>query len=507
LGKKAVATQAEAAGIYFSDFVGLTRADVEGYGAFDISMINDLPLFIDPFLLFHGGTKEYKVLHDEMINYVAFLRDKSAAGTISDGLLKAWFTFPEVKQNWFGYSMEGNQGRGLGMDFARKFNNNLEKIFKDFGNEKVTRGTHIEKVLLTNDVGRDNVSDLVTNMIKHYLCEFTEQFAKTHLQPQQRKRVRVPKVRFDYKTETWEPGFYELPWINGDYVILTPIDLLTKDEIWINSGDLIRDYPQIMESIPNEQMRDLISNYFAKALDEIMQRDKAAKQARQRQRSRKKHRNPPQPPQPNQSQKNEAARLTIGQFPGMIDFYIRHKEDTGDVAEQQAEERVRATERLYIAQVRELSHLLATGSGFYQLEGSDSGATIKRLGYLKQVIEDHGGWKALYTGQEQITKEADLRVILRLVWLGDPDAREAASTAGPKLYKLGDLVQFKLATNPKLLSTLAEQKTTADGFKTCIVCFSRLDLASMKRAIEAHDLVENEDVVLIDARRRATSPS
>ncbi len=39
--------------IYFTDFFKVTPEVLEEYGAFNISLINDLPLFIDPFLLFN----------------------------------------------------------------------------------------------------------------------------------------------------------------------------------------------------------------------------------------------------------------------------------------------------------------------------------------------------------------------------------------------------------------------------------------------------------------------
>jgi len=38
--------------IYFSDFFDVSRTIIEDYGAMDISLLNDLPLFIDPFLIF-----------------------------------------------------------------------------------------------------------------------------------------------------------------------------------------------------------------------------------------------------------------------------------------------------------------------------------------------------------------------------------------------------------------------------------------------------------------------
>jgi hypothetical protein len=35
--------------IYFSDFAGIPSRLLDKHGAFDVSLINDLPLFIDPF--------------------------------------------------------------------------------------------------------------------------------------------------------------------------------------------------------------------------------------------------------------------------------------------------------------------------------------------------------------------------------------------------------------------------------------------------------------------------
>src|SRR5215469_9589126 len=114
--------------IYFSDVFDVSPEVVHQYGALDVSLINDLPLFIDPFLLFNSSNPEYQQLHADIIKYVRFLRDKSVAGAIDDGLLEAWFTFREIKQNWFGYCLNGNDGHGLGMEFARAFNESLATI-------------------------------------------------------------------------------------------------------------------------------------------------------------------------------------------------------------------------------------------------------------------------------------------------------------------------------------------------------------------------------------------
>jgi len=101
--------------VYFSDFYGVSPATIEKYGAFNISLVADLPLFIDPFLLFNSKKPEYRFLHDQIIEYLRFLRDKSTDQDSDPGLLKAWYRFPEVKQNWFGFSVGNNREAGWGM--------------------------------------------------------------------------------------------------------------------------------------------------------------------------------------------------------------------------------------------------------------------------------------------------------------------------------------------------------------------------------------------------------
>src|SRR5690606_16953458 len=158
---------------FISDFFGIDETVFEQYGALNISVVNDLPLFIDPFLLFHSEKPEYIELHEKIIEYLVFIRDRAAEGRVDDGQLRNWYCFPEVKQNWLGCSETGNDGAGLGIDFARNLNANLHVIFSDFGEEKVTESSHLEKVCLVSDgVGRDNISDFTTNLIKDYLCRY-----------------------------------------------------------------------------------------------------------------------------------------------------------------------------------------------------------------------------------------------------------------------------------------------------------------------------------------------
>lgn len=60
--------------IYFSDFFNISPDDLDSFGAFNISLIYDLPLFIDPFLLFVSKRPQYQILHNEILDYLTFLQ-------------------------------------------------------------------------------------------------------------------------------------------------------------------------------------------------------------------------------------------------------------------------------------------------------------------------------------------------------------------------------------------------------------------------------------------------
>ena len=98
--------------VYFSDIFNVDESILESYGAMNISLLNDIPLFIDPFLLYASEKPEYRQLHENILDYLSFLRDK-ASGFISSEKIKRWYTFPEVKQNWLGYSESGRLRKGF----------------------------------------------------------------------------------------------------------------------------------------------------------------------------------------------------------------------------------------------------------------------------------------------------------------------------------------------------------------------------------------------------------
>jgi len=480
---------------YFNEYFNVSREAVDKYGAFNISLINDLPLFIDPFLLFHSQNPQYQKLHQDILRYVMFLRDRVVSGKINSDLKKAWFFFPEVRQNWLGFSKVGNGGTGLGKDFADSLIKNLKVLFSDFGSEQITKGSHIEKVCLVDDrVGRDNISDFTTNLIKHYLCEYTQEFARKNIAPHLRKVVWVEKAVFDYQTTSWQRRQYELPWLeeDRDYVLLTPKDILTRDENWINKTDMVRDFDSIPKAIPDSELRGQVFAYFE---DQLRKDVKDGKE-------------------PTQAERKQAAIKTFIKFPMLVDYYIRHKENNGDKAIDISADRVRETQTIFEDQLRELRRELAKLTNFYNLAGSTYEETHLRIAYLKDVIETKGGHRFFWHDGKPIHRESDLHVLTRLVWFGSPSdvGTEANDGRGPVDFKISrgaldkTLVEMKLAKNTSLERNLLKQlgiyQAASDakhGIKV-IIYFSDEEKKRVDAILKKLNLVGHRDVVLIDAR-------
>ena len=476
---------------FFSDRFAIDPALLEKYGAFNISIITDLPLFIDPFLLFNSKKPKYKELHNSIVQYLIFLKEKAQDGSVTEGLLRSWYCFPEVKQNWLGFSKTGNAGSGLGIDFGRALHTNLNALFPDLGLEQITKGTHLEKVCLIREgVGRDNISDFVTNLIKGYLCQYTEDFALANIDINSHKEISISNVEFNYETETWEPRTYVLPWSDGDFILLTPKDLLTRDENWINRHDMIRDFEKIPTAIRDGQLRAQVTNYFEKLLH------------RQKRRG------------PTQKERDHAAAQTIAAFPKLIDYFIRYKEINGKKAEDISSKKVFDTHVLFVAQLKQLQQHLSTDTPFYSSDGGTYEEAHHRIAYLKDAIENKGCHRLFYVGGQPIKREADLQIMYRLVWIGTTSdvTTEANDGRGPADFKISrgardkTIVELKLASNSHLRNNLQKQAeiymkaSDAKAAIKGILFFTRQEQIKVGKLLKELKLENNKDVVLIDAR-------
>lgn len=480
--------------LYFSDYFGVDESELDAYGAFNISLVSDLPLFIDPFLLFNSAKPEYQVLHEDIIKYLAFLRDSSVKGKVNAGILRSWYLFGEVKQNWLGFTILGNGGSGLGPKFARALHDNLNTIFSNFGKEKITSSSHLEKLCLIADgVGKDSISDFTTNLIKGYLLEYTQEFANRFIDPKLRAKISVPKVKFNYRTEVWESAVFDLPVFGDDYVLLTPSDILTKDSTWINREDLFKDFEEIPDAIPDESLRAQISNYFNKRLEEY-ERDR----------------------EPTSEERNEAIQATLREYPRLIDYFIKHKEDNGDEAVELSRDKVTESHAFYVEQARQVIEELTKNPDFYAKPLSSYDEALDKVLAFKSYVENNDGYRLINKKHDgkPINNEKEVQLFFGLIWHGSKFDynREPNNGRGPVDGKVSmgawekTLIEFKLASNTRLRQNLEKQVTIyekANGTRQSvkvIVFYTEEQQRSVESILRDLKLENEESIVMIDAR-------
>ena len=473
--------------LYFSQRFGVDEQVLTEYGAFNISVVSDLPLFIDPFLLFNSDKPGYQALHQEILKYLRFLKEQ-ALPNLDVALIRNWYCFKEVKQNWLGYTLFGNDGAGLGMDFAVALHDALGAILSNFGQETITHGSHLEKLcLIKAGVGKDNISDFTTNLLKGYLLDYTQEFAQKHIAGEKLSTFQVPRATFNYATKTWVTRSYLLPKLGDDYVLLTPADMLTRDETWISPQDMLRRFEQLPASIPNDQLRLQVDRYLKEQLGR----------------------------KPTAVERTEAAMKTIHKFPELLDHYIRLKEDTGDRAEAVSAAKVADTKVALVRQVAKTIGNLEATTDFYEKSWTSYDECLERIGFFKDYIENGDGYKLLNRGSsEPFSNEKEVQLAFGLVWCKtDLDInREPNNGRGPVDFKAsygsGDksLIEFKLGSNKQLKRNLEKQVAVyeaANGTRSsvkAIVCYTAGQERRVVKVLKELKLDAEKSVVVIDAR-------
>ncbi len=386
-----------------------------------------------------------------------------------------------------GYTLFGNEGAGLGKDFAAALHGALGQIFRDFGQETITSSSHLEKLcLIRPGVGKDNISDFTTNLIKGYLLGYTQTFAREHLDEDDCDTFSVPRAAFNYNAETWATRDYCLPRLGGDFVLLTPIDMLTRDETWISHPDMIRKFERLPAAVPDDQLRGQINQYFKNQLGK----------------------------DPKRKERDTAAHRTIEAFPQLIDFYIKLQEDNGDEAQSVSAEKVDDTRQILVEQVRKAVDALERQGEFYDKPRGSYTECLARAKWFKGYVENQDGYRLINRAGQPFSRESEVQIFFGLIWYKtDFDVnREVNNGRGPVDFKVSagsidkSLIEFKLGSNRSLKRNLEKQvaiyeaaNRTRSSVKV-IVYYTEQDEARVRSILKDLGLEREESIVLIDAR-------
>lgn len=485
----------------FSDFFNIDPAMIKDYGAVDISLICDIPLFVDPLLIFNSKKSEYAILHQEIIRYFHFLATKAKNG-LTPSEIKAWFSFNEIKQNWLGYSMSGNSGLALGIKFSDFLYENIPFALTNNG---IQHGEHIEKVMLLYEgSGKDKISDLTVNLIKKYLLDYTQTFARAYLNSDRCEVFSVDKAFFNYDTESFVNIEYYLPFIvdefgRGDFVLLTPLDILREDEPSISRENLYQCHSRIRQSIDNAVLRAQVENYIAMAIF----RYEESHQNKRRKISEATY----------GKLEIGAFKQLVSDFPEIYDYYIRLREgDTEEVVLAcMAEVNAQFTKLILNAKA------IINASIDYHLNESETAQqeAQSRIRFFKHIIEDCDAYRNFYVNGKQIAKENDLQRMFKLVWYDTTYKAdfETNNGRGPAdiIVSRGQsnqcIVEFKLASNKSLAHVFTQVKVyeaanCSDGSIIVIFYFSETEYEKTLKIVRVAgmDYTIGSGIFLIDCR-------
>lgn len=190
--------------------------------------VEDLPLCIDPFLLYKSRDPELRSLHDHVMRHFGAGVAAIRSGNIGEA--KRILDFPEVPEVGFGYGSKNKRGSGLGTT--------LQKLLIDsltLSPAILARGIrHIEEMqLISPGIGPDRVGDIASNILKSYLIAYTQRQCAIHKIPIERN-IPLEHV-FDPEDGRWSDGYFDLPMnpADGKPVLLVPRRMV-RQLPWIN---------------------------------------------------------------------------------------------------------------------------------------------------------------------------------------------------------------------------------------------------------------------------------
>jgi len=221
---------------------------LEGVSQYDVDFVIprlgvDLPLGIDPFLMFKSRDEEFRRLHQLITAHFNAGVQAVRLGRLHQA--DEIFDFPEVAAIGLGYTKSGKRGSGLG-GYLRELI--IETLKSSPGLQE--RGVlHVEEMqLLASGIGPDRISDISANILKNHLVGYTQRQAELWNVPIQ-KGVPLPHL-YDEATQSWTDVYVDLPVspVDDAPVLFVPRRIV-RALPWINYDDFLqRDFRAYMEA-------------------------------------------------------------------------------------------------------------------------------------------------------------------------------------------------------------------------------------------------------------------
>src|ERR1035437_1269584 len=228
----------------------------------------DVPLYVDPFLLWKSPSMQDNSLHTALTNSFnhlghLFLKGKEKEAT------EYLILYSECQEVGL-----GNSKNKVGKQIGNKLAVEILTLYKNIPQVSKSGFTHFEEIqLFVDNISKDRISDITCNFIKSFLIDFTIEQCEKHKIPLEKV---VVKNIYDYRKNKFIDEEIYLP-INPNNK--KPILLVPKRWLrflpWINYEDYFGDYISKLISDPtkfpdrvsllnyNRLNYDIVQNYVS----------------------------------------------------------------------------------------------------------------------------------------------------------------------------------------------------------------------------------------------------
>ncbi|CAL2055574.1 hypothetical protein [Tenacibaculum sp. 190524A05c] len=194
----------------------------------------DIPLYVDPFLMWKINSQQDNSLHTSIVNSFNQLGHLFVKGNEQQAK-EILIELSECNEIGLGNS-KTRQGKKIGSKTA----NQILTLFKSIPQINKQGFQHFEEIqLLVDNVSKDRVSDISCCLIKSFLVDFTIDQCQKHKIPIEKCSIPI----YDYKSQKIkiEETYLPINPENGQPIILTPKRWL-RFVPWVNYEDYFNNY-------------------------------------------------------------------------------------------------------------------------------------------------------------------------------------------------------------------------------------------------------------------------
>jgi len=150
----------------------------------------DIPLYLDPFLLWRSPSQQDNALHTAIINSFNHVGNLEKQGKHSQAI-ETLTQLSECDEVGFGHS-HTREGRRIGKETAAE----ILELFRTIPEYERRGFTHFEEIqFFVDHISKDRISDITCNLLKSFLIDYTIQQSDTYRIPLSKSSANVYSYR------------------------------------------------------------------------------------------------------------------------------------------------------------------------------------------------------------------------------------------------------------------------------------------------------------------------